>query len=468
VGTLTTLIFAAWAIVAASRAQPMALLRNEPVDVRQIPRWQSVVLLVVLALPFTGMVSLVMGSLVSGLLVLLIALAGLVCLGGLFAGLLWVFSHLVPLRRLPLLHMAQNSLRRRGLALVFAMIALFVGVLAMTFGVVVSQNGQREMDMRSINLPGANLNILAPASQLGAIQQAVQNLGDFPTSYQLKSPVQEILPVGSSPDIRVEPLLVGISKPTGYTLEGAAWGSQPDGVYVEKNLQIPNGSLLQIKLADGNQQEVKVVGTYTPVNDLGYILPTPRGILLSTDYLTRLAAPRSLVYFIQVPNSQLPAVTASLGQALPESTVINLVAYATRFTQVYRNLFILAMAMSSLALLAGFLLVANSVSLAMLDRRYEIGVLKSFGYAQKHILMMQAAEYGLIACIATLAGMLAVRGYLFYLSLSNRLAGSLFNFSLSTVLLVLGCGVGLTLLIVTAVTWRPTRVSPVAILNERV
>lgn len=66
---------------------------------------------------------------------------------------------------------------------------------------------------------------------------------------------------------------------------------------------------------------------------------------------------------------------------MPESSVINLVAYATRFIQIYRNLFVLAMAMAGLALLAGILLVANSVSQAMFDRQHEIGVLETVGYS---------------------------------------------------------------------------------------
>jgi hypothetical protein len=57
--------------------------------------------------------------------------------------------------------------------------------------------------------------------------------------------------------------------------------------------------------------------------------------------------------------------------------VVNLVAHAARFALAYRNLFNLAVSMAGLALLAGVLLMANSVSLAVLDRRYDIGVLKA-------------------------------------------------------------------------------------------
>jgi hypothetical protein len=39
--------------------------------------------------------------------------------------------------------------------------------------------------------------------------------------------------------------------------------------------------------------------------------------------------------------------------------------------------------------------------------------------------------------------------------------------NLPSLALIAVCGVGLTLLVVFAVTWNPTRVSPAVILNER-
>jgi putative ABC transport system permease protein len=85
-------------------------------------------------------------------------------------------------------------------------------------------------------------------------------------------------------------------------------------------------------------------------------------------------------------------------------------------TLAYHNLFVLGVAMASLALLAGVLLVANSVSLAMLDRRYEIGVLKAVGYSRGQILFSLVIEYTLLAVVASAAGMAAVRVFLWILA----------------------------------------------------
>ena len=122
-----------------------------------------------------------------------------------------------------------------------------------------------------------------------------------------------------------------------------------------------------------------------------------------------------------------------MGRQLPTATVINLVAYAARFTSQYHNLFIFAISMAGLALLAGALLMANSVSLAMLDRRYEIGVLKAMGYARRHILLTLVVEYAMIALLACAAGLVLVRAFLWLLGMRNVLTAQLLVMTLQSI-----------------------------------
>jgi len=132
----------------------MALLRNEAVEASRIPWIKGAGLLACLVVPFTALTSLVMGSVGKGIGVLGFALAGLVILGGFFAGMIWAATRILGLRPLPLVRLAQKSLKRRGFSLVFAMIALFAGVLTITAGVVVTPGSRREMQIRDIALEG--------------------------------------------------------------------------------------------------------------------------------------------------------------------------------------------------------------------------------------------------------------------------------------------------------------------------
>jgi len=123
--------------------------------------------------------------------------------------------------------------------------------------------------------------------------------------------------------------------------------------------------------------------------------------------------------------------------------------------------------MAGLALLAGVLLMANSVSLAVLDRRYDIGVLKAIGYSRAHVLLTLVLEYILIALVAAGAGLILVRGFLWLLSMQNQLAGNLMVLTPGAAAAVTLVTLGLTLLAVLASTWKPTQVSPVMVLNDR-
>ena len=113
-----------------------------------------------------------------------------------------------------------------------------------------------------------------------------------------------------------------------------------------------------------------------------------------------------------------------------------------------------------------FALLAGAVSLAMLERHYEIGILKTVGYARRQILGIFAVEYGLVGLLATGAGLLVVEGLLAVVAIASHQAIALLLLSLPSLALVAVCSLGLTLLTVLGVTWNPTRVSPAIVLNN--
>ena len=191
-------------------------------------------------------------------------------------------------------------------------------------------------------------------------------------------------------------------------------------------------------------------------------------MVLAPDTLaSQFTSASSSQFFLTLPMDQVSAVTQQLGQALPQTTVISMPDYQSSFIYQYQNLFVFVAAMAGLAILAGILLVANSVSLAMLDRRYEIGVLKAVGYSRRQVLTTQVVEYTLMAVIVCLVGLGLIWGVLALAGTLDEMLGSLLLFQPLTAALIAGFTIGLTLLTVLAVTWRPTNVSPVLILNDR-
>ncbi len=130
--------------------------------------------------------------------------------------------------------MAHNSLRRRGQHLVFAMIALFIGIVAMGLGVVVIQNAQTEMDERTVPMTGYNVQVIGPAvwegqAQEDLLKQAVNSLPVDEYSSAYHSLVQEIRPIPAVNARPMQPVLIGLEEPGAYRIDGAAMGQQPGG-----------------------------------------------------------------------------------------------------------------------------------------------------------------------------------------------------------------------------------------------
>jgi len=464
VGVVTTLVFALWAIARNSRVSPLTLLRDEPQAAGGLPWFAAAALLLALSLPFLAAVSLVMGSWSKGAIVLLVALGGLVGLGGFLGLLLWAVVRLLPLDRAPLLNMARGSLRRRGLSPVFALVALFVGVVTLTISVVVTHNAVSVMESVTLDIQGANLTVLADASQDARVLRALESLPveNLSTGYQTR--VRSIT-LASNPEETFSAVLVAPSTPDGYLLSGAEWGSRPGGVYVTTLGTIPEGSSVEVTLWDGSRRILPVVGTYEV--DFETLFRPELGVLLPVELSRSVTAPTQARFDVRVPAGRLADSASALGAALPDATVINRVAYAARFTSSYRNLFLLAISVTSLALLAGALLMANSVSLSVLDRRYEIGVLKAMGYTRAHVLLTLVVEYAIIALVASAAGLVCVRAFLWLVGMQQPMAAELLVLTPAASAAVLFGTLGLALLAVLAVVWKPTRVSPLVVLNDR-
>jgi putative ABC transport system permease protein len=338
------------------------------------------------------------------------------------------------------------------------MMALFVGVVALGFGFVFTQNAGREMDARTLHIEGYTMVVIAPAAEEQNIKHA---LGDAKTAVLSQTPVKAIHGTGDAAGKFVQADLIGATEPYNYKVWGAPWG-QPDGVYIYDPSPIATGSEIEIVFADDTIKTLPVIGRYA-VQQTPTTMWTSFGPLMPLEASRKIVAPETLRVYAEADANKIAAVSTTLHGV----TVIDLAAYAARFTQAYYNLFVLAVAMAGLALLAGLLLIANAVSLAMVDRQYEIGVLKTIGYTRRHLWLMFAVEYGLVALIASAAGVAVVQAALFVIGLANGLAARLLTMNLGDVGIIVAATLLLTLGTVLAVSWEPMRRSPVFILNDR-
>ncbi|HPH95238.1 MAG TPA: ABC transporter permease [Anaerolineaceae bacterium] len=470
IGLATTLIFAELAVVLAGEAQPSALLRGDVVSVKRTP-WVKVLLTAAaLGAVFTLLASLAMGSLGSGLLIMAVALGGLLILGGCLNAAVWVMVHLLPTWGLPALRLVKQHLRQRGVSLTFSMIAMFAGMVPLALGLVVLNDGQRELSIRVKNPTGANMAILAGMDDEASLRQTLEKAGLNQPVVETRAVLQQAIwpdaPYQNGDEARqLSGELISMDSPLGLKLTGAPWGSVANGVYLPAYEAIPVGSQLIITTSTGATHAVTVVGSYEQEEYNGFRYYS--GLLTGTAAGRELAPVKDFTAYISVPQNQMARSMEQISAALPQVTIVDIYAYLMRETSMYRDLFLFAAAMAGLALLAGGLLLANTLSLAMLDRRYEIGVLKAVGYTRRHILVSMIIEYALVGLLVSSLSLLAVKIFLLTFASVNATAEKLFTLELPIALVALWVSLAVTLATVLLVTWGAVQTPALVVLNDQ-
>jgi ABC-type antimicrobial peptide transport system permease subunit len=113
--------------------------------------------------------------------------------------------------------------------------------------------------------------------------------------------------------------------------------------------------------------------------------------------------------------------------------------------------------------LAGVIIIANAVALAMLERRRELGILKSVGYTSGTVMREILLENGIIGGVSAFIAMLlassavAIGGKQFF--------QASFNVEPLVVVFLIVGPVILAMLTAALVSWRAVRVRPLEVLR---
>ncbi len=203
-----------------------------------------------------------------------------------------------------------------------------------------------------------------------------------------------------------------------------------------------------------------IVGFYTvnPLKDFRY------PILASTDLVHRFGGPaEQLIYSFRIDPNQANAAVGRIDRYAPGTTSLNLTSLSAIVDQILGNLVILLVALASLALFAGIIIIANAVALAMLERRREQGILKSVGYTSRRVLGGVLVENGVIGGLGGVLGMVMVA------IATTVLAKTLFKLDLAvptlTALALIALVTVIALLTAALVAWTAVRVRPLDVLR---
>ncbi|HYK84113.1 MAG TPA: FtsX-like permease family protein [Ktedonobacteraceae bacterium] len=222
------------------------------------------------------------------------------------------------------------------------------------------------------------------------------------------------------------------------------------------------GSVLTLASIDGKTiRNVTVVGFYQTSG-----LNLHFGAILTTTNIVSALTPAgqdTTIFYMKVDSAQVGKALEAIGRIAPNASVLNFANIGDFINSFIGDILLVLTTIASLSLLAGVIIIANAVALAMLERRRELGILKSVGYTSGTILSEVLIENGIVGATGALLAMLLV-------TFATSLLGNFVfksGFGVSWYIAI-GLIVGIALLAMitaTLVAWGSTRVRPLEVLR---
>jgi ABC-type antimicrobial peptide transport system permease subunit len=222
------------------------------------------------------------------------------------------------------------------------------------------------------------------------------------------------------------------------------------------------GDTITLQSVDKKTTEtLTIVGVYRSSGFGGSLEP-----LLTTKSAVQSLSPAGFgqsVFYMKISSDKLGKALAQIAKVAPTAFVFNL-ANIGDFIDQYLNYMLLTLStIAGLSLLAGVIIIANAVALAMLERRRELGILKSVGYTSSTVFSEVLIENAVIGGVGALLAMLLVT---FAMSLLGQFVFKT-SFDVSgLIVLVLIAGAALLAMVTAAiVAYGAVRVRPLEVLR---
>ena len=394
--------------------------------------------------------------------------------------------------------MALRNIGRKKTRSATTLVALFVGVFAIGLILTLGQNLESGISSTAANYTGGdNTFIQASSADKAAVDQALSQISGIQHETVASLAATQPQAVNGTPIAKFlgglsttqrQTTISGLSNVVGYNL---AQGQIPSATLVKGSQDSQVGRNLtqqdagtnnvivtqdfsqapfNLKLGDtltlagpGGQPTVTltIVGFFQAPTTFGALSHPIQSDVSLTNILTY--GHPIYMYSLVLAPSQADKALQAIQQAVPSVRVFSLAQELNFYLGLLNNLVTMITAVASLALLAGLIIIANAVALAMLERRRELGILKSVGYTSRSILSEVLVENGTIGFVGAVLAMLLAA------LVSGILASVAFHLNLGTNLaLVLGVVVGtaaVCMLVAGLVAGSATWVRPLEVLR---
>ena len=425
-GLLIALVFATPPLLSARRFPAMALLRARVSPLRQ--NWRDAVLPVGLGIGaiaalalLTTKAKLVTAYFLGGSLALLLLLGGLGWL------IRWLAARL-PRPKAPLLRIALANLHRPGAqtgALVTALgfgLAAFVTLAAIQTSLdanIMARVPQRAPDYFVLDVPKARggeftsaVTTVAPTAKVRlvpALRGAILAYG--PQDAMIRVADLKEIPEQAWPLRGERGLTYADDVPEGNVVTSGKWW--PRGYAGEPLVSIDEKLAAALDLKLGDQLTIGLLGVERTARiaslrridwdsmGFNYVLVfSPNAIA---------DAPHNLAATINLPkDTPRGDLLRSLVRAFPASSVIEVGGVLTQARDLLRQVSLATLAAASVAVLAGIAVLLGAIAAARAARTYDNVILRVLGASRRQLLVLQLAEYALLATV--LAGVALALG----------------------------------------------------------
>ena len=401
--------------------------------------------------------------------------------------------------------LALRNIGRQKARTVTTLLALYIGIFAIGLVLILGQNLKSKLNSFVSSQSGPNAAILAGASDKAAVDAQLA---------QVKGIQSETVVT----DAALEPVSVNGRDITTFVTPGNATGSGGGADFrgVTRSLngaqgfdlaqgKVPDPS--QIKLAQGNNDTQ--IGRYLNASDAGtnnvmlpveasqaplslklgdtvtvanrftkqpvtltvigfYTAPsftaTIEPVLADTSVINTVTNGKpQYVYLLRLDPKSADSILAKVETSVPGIQTLSLADLLNQINGLLNNLVVMLVAIASLAMLAGVIIIANSVALAMLERRRELGILKAVGHTSRSVLGEVLIENGIIGFTGAVLAMFFVSLATFFIS--KAVFQTPLSLSIPIVLGVVAATAVVCMVVAGGVASGATRVRPLEVLR---
>lgn len=517
-GILVTMVFGFLPTIAAGRVRPSAVLHPTETIVPRAGRMQSLLIVLLMTGVMGILVSIVLGNFLIGMLAAYATLGILAVALFLFWLLAVIFSRLPSFGNV-YLKLAQRALGANAGRTASTLLALVVGMFSLSLILLMTRSLINVVNDVMESQIGGNVIVGTESVEAGAEAEALirslPQVNDYQTSViytgsivaingdrDMDALIAEAQRAGreeffGDPDVDLSsrgglfanidpvPVLVNLfvggltaQRASEYTDEYEIASGQalpadpPEPVMLLQEspatrwFGLGPGDTITVDFGAGAESTIEIVG----------LLPEPQAgdiqvnvnssssginVIMSDNALPAGIDPLPPSFIVDVPPDQVQSTITRLS-AVDGVFAFDISQLSQILDRLFNQLAALPLVVAVLALFASSVIIANTVSLATLERRREIGIMKSLGLSAENVLRLLLLENGLVGLLGGIIG--TGIGAVFIL-LSGLLTGSLGSFPLITLGLLILLAVVLAFAATMLTAYSASREKPLIVLR---